>query len=184
MLFRALLYIGISPFKVKREIEIRLVFSLRDQIGNEGLKLSTAFEINLELSLSLTKKNLPSREDKSIKNDGVSTIRTFQGLKKVTSSMNLPLAGAIGPPAPSRIMTSRDKPFSFSSRMVVDFIMGMNFSAWRHLIRRISQTCSMLRTGSMPGGLMGEVCDLMMTTIAANFSALSAKIHGNCALLG
>lgn len=91
--------------------------------------------------------------------------------------MNLPLGGAIGP-APSRKMISRDRPFSFSSRTVVDFITEMNFSGVRDLIRRTSQNCSMLRTGSTPGGLIGEVCDLMMSTMMAEFSS-SLKIHGN-----
>ena len=50
MFFRALLNIWVSQLKIECEIEIRLVSSLRDQIGNEGLELSTAFEINLELS--------------------------------------------------------------------------------------------------------------------------------------
>ena len=51
--FGALLYVGKSPLEVEGEVQIPLVVSLRNQIGDESPEFSTGFEINLELLLAL-----------------------------------------------------------------------------------------------------------------------------------
>lgn len=74
MFFRALWQVGVSPLKVEGEIEVRLVFSLRDQIGDEGLQFATAFKINLETSLGLVKKSFALEKDQGINGDGEGTV--------------------------------------------------------------------------------------------------------------
>lgn len=88
--------------------------------------------------------------------------------------MNLPPGG----PIPSRKMTSRDKAVSFSSRTVHEAIARMKSCGERHLIFRASQTCSRLRTGSTPEGLIGKVCERTMSTIVIVFP-LIIQDYGN-----
>ena len=169
-----------GPIEVEGKIKIILILTLRHNIANERTAVKVS-EIGLEqdrpVSHGYSDRSYVAHLPRFVKVDILSSL---------TTRWTHPLDNGelISQVCADRVawltclnVTLRLIKVSVSSSTSESDIGVRNSCGFRHLSSIASHTCAVFRTGSAPGGLMGNVCDWISTTIIASIRIVEIVVQ-------